>query len=186
VLTEGIWVVRFQVYWSAAGTRSGRSFVLLAADGTTYRRSALAIDTAPQSQECSSIIVVPEGTTKLVSLTVSQNNGAAMTIESTTNSNGGTFGEATLIGSLPPSMRLPNINVSVGPQEGPAPHLIDAHVENIGGTVTAYDWDWGDATAHGSGADASHTYSAPGTYTVTCTATGPKGTDTDTATVVVS
>jgi len=186
VLTEGIWVVRFSVYWSAAGTRSGRSLVILSVDGAAYRRSALGIDTVPQSQEVSSIIVVAEGTTKLVSLTVSQNNGSAMTVESTTNSVGGTFGEATLIGSLPPSMRLPNINVSVGPQEGPAPHLIDAHVENIGGTVTSYSWAWGDGTAAGSGADASHTYSAPGTYTVTCTATGPKGTDTDTATVVVS
>ena len=118
VLTEGVWQVHCQIGWDAAGSRNGRTTVSIMVDGAVFRRSMLVAEPVQQGHEVSCIVIVDEGTTKLVSTNVCQNNGAVMKVLSTANSNGQTFFEVALIGMLPPPMRLPNIVIELAPLEG--------------------------------------------------------------------
>jgi PKD repeat protein len=130
-------------------------------DGTVASYSWNWGDGTPAGSGVSPTHAYTAAGTYLVSLTVTDNNGASTTTSS-------------------------NMSPSEAPNAAPVAAFtssatgLTATVNGAGstdsdGTVASYVWSWGDGTPDGTGVSASHTYGAVGTYSVTLTVTDDDG-----------
>ncbi|HEY8718478.1 PKD domain-containing protein [Pengzhenrongella sp.] len=100
--------------------------------------------------------VYPAGGTYTVTLTVTDNSGAATTTS-----------QQVLVNSPP--------TASFTATGGELTASVDAAAStDADGTIASYDWDFGDTTT-GTGVSTSHAYATGGTYTLTLTVTDDQG-----------